>query len=118
MAALDTADETFRQRDMTETAGQADGGDGGMDVTEQVRVLIHYMVNAGEGSAPEFMRALATRLPQHEERMMTIAQQLEQKGLEKGVQLGREEGRTEGGREATLTIARTCWRTALTGKRS
>lgn len=30
---------------------------------EQVRVLINYMVNAGEAPAPEFMRALAQRLP-------------------------------------------------------
>lgn len=38
---------------------------------------------------------------------MTIAQQLEQKGIEKGIQLGRQEGRSEGEREATLKIART-----------
>ncbi|SQD10939.1 transposase [Citrobacter freundii] len=45
---------------------------------KQVRVLINYMVNAGEAPAPEFMRALAERLPQHEDELMTIAQQLEQ----------------------------------------
>ncbi len=38
---------------------------------------------------------------------MTIAQQLEQKGIEKGIQLGRQEGRSEGEREATLKIVRT-----------
>ncbi|EHN2574881.1 Rpn family recombination-promoting nuclease/putative transposase, partial [Salmonella enterica] len=41
----------------------------------------------------------------------TIAQQLEQKGIEKGIQLGEqrgiEKGRSEGEREATLKIART-----------
>lgn len=31
---------------------------------------------------------------------MTIAQQLEQKGMEKGLQLGRQEGREEGRQEA------------------
>lgn len=42
---------------------------------------------------------------------MTIAQRLEQRGLEKGIQLGEqrgiEKGRSEGEREATLKIART-----------
>lgn len=51
-------------------------------------------------AAPEFMRALAGRLPQHEEKLMTIAQQLEQIGL------GEEKGIKKGEREATLKIAR------------
>lgn len=42
---------------------------------------------------------------------MTIAQQLEQKGIEKGraegLQRGIEKGRSEGERQATLKIART-----------
>lgn len=38
---------------------------------------------------------------------MTIAQQLEQKGLEKGIQLGEQRGIEKGEREATLKIART-----------
>lgn len=44
----------------------------------------NYIVNAGEAPAPEFIRALAERLPQHEDELMTIAQQLEQIGVEKG----------------------------------
>ncbi|EDW1443316.1 Rpn family recombination-promoting nuclease/putative transposase, partial [Salmonella enterica subsp. enterica] len=42
---------------------------------------------------------LAQRLPQHEDELMTIAQQLEQigieKGLKQGIQLGRQEGKLE-----------------------
>jgi predicted transposase/invertase (TIGR01784 family) len=38
---------------------------------------------------------------------MTIAQQLEQIGLEKGIEQGIEQGRTEGSRGASLRIART-----------
>jgi predicted transposase/invertase (TIGR01784 family) len=49
------------------------------------------------------MRELALRSPQHEEVLMTIAQKLEQKGLERGRMLGREEGH----KEAALKIART-----------
>jgi predicted transposase/invertase (TIGR01784 family) len=37
---------------------------------------------------------------------MTIAQQLEQKGIEKGIQLGEQRGIEKGEREATLKIAR------------
>ncbi|EPA2372654.1 Rpn family recombination-promoting nuclease/putative transposase, partial [Escherichia coli] len=55
----------------------------------------------------DFVRELAQRVPQHGDALMTIAQQLEQKGIEKGIQLGRQEGRSEGEREATLKIART-----------
>jgi predicted transposase/invertase (TIGR01784 family) len=45
-------------------------------------------------------------VPQHGNALRTIAQQLEQKGIEKGTQPGRQEGRSEGEREATLKIAR------------
>lgn len=56
---------------------------------------------------------------------MTIAQQLEQKGIEKGIEKGRaeglklgeqrgiEKGRTEGERETTLKIARTMLQNGL-----
>lgn len=44
---------------------------------------------------------------------MTIAQQLEQKGIEKGRMEGRMEGREEGEREATLKIARTMLKNGL-----
>jgi len=73
-------------------------------------------VQAGETSDAEaFVRELAQRVPQHGDALMTIAQQLEQKGIEKGIEqgiekgmeLGRQEGRSEGQREATLKIART-----------
>ncbi len=59
----------------------------------QVMALIHYLLQAGESADSEaFVRELAQRVPQHGDALMTIAQQLEQKGIEKG----RMEGRTEG----------------------
>jgi predicted transposase/invertase (TIGR01784 family) len=72
----------------------------------------NYIIQAGESAdAQAFVRELALRVPQHEEELMTIAQQLEQKGIEKGIQLGEqrgmEKGRQEGEREAALKIART-----------
>lgn len=57
---------------------------------------MHYIVQAGETSDAEaFVRELAQRVPQqHGDTLMTIAQQLEQKGIEKGIQLG-EQRQTE-----------------------
>ncbi|EJS0406288.1 Rpn family recombination-promoting nuclease/putative transposase, partial [Salmonella enterica subsp. enterica serovar Newport] len=64
-----------------------------------------------------FVRELAQRVPQHGDALMTIAQQLEQKGIEKGRKEGRMEGRMEGReegeREATLKIARTMLKNGL-----
>ena len=85
---------------------------------QQLVSLINYLVQAGETSDAEaFVRNLAQRVPQHEDELMTIAQQLEQKGLEKGLEKGRvegrQEGRQEGEREATLKIARTMLKNGL-----
>lgn len=107
MAALTLLMKHIRQRDMMELLDRLPRVMVEWISPEQVRVLINYMVNAGEAPAPEFMRALAERLPQHEDELMTIAQQLEQIGIEKGraegLQLGRQEGRSEGEREAVNT---------------
>lgn len=95
----------------------------------QVMTLIHYLLQAGESVDYEaFVRELAQRVPQHGDALMTIAQQLEQKGIEKGraegielgerrgIEKGRSEGRTEGQREATLKIARTMLQNGLDRK--
>jgi len=74
---------------------------------QQLVSLINYLVQAGEtDDAEAFVRNLAQRVPQHEDELMTIAQQLEQKGIEKGLEKGLTQGRVEGEREATLKIAR------------
>ncbi|MCK7068969.1 Rpn family recombination-promoting nuclease/putative transposase [Enterobacter bugandensis] len=106
MAALTLLMKHIRHRDMMELLDRLPRVMVEWISPEQVRVLINYMVNAGEAPAPEFMRALAERLPQHEDELMTIAQQLEQKGMEKGIQLGRQEGRDEGKLEGKLEVAR------------
>lgn len=67
---------------------------------QQLASLIHYLIQAGETSnAKAFIRELAQRVPQHGDELMTIAQQLEQKGMEKGME--------KGGRETALKIVRT-----------
>lgn len=58
----------------------------------QLIALINYLMQAGETSDGEaFVRTLAQRVPQHEDALMTIAQQLEQKGVERGMEKGRKE---------------------------
>lgn len=116
MAALTLLMKHIRQRDMMELLDR-------LSLVmvkvsdEQVRVLIHYMVNAGDSVSPEFMRALAERLPQHEDKLMTIAERLEQKGIEKGIVIGENRGMekwlSEGERKATLKIARTMLQNGL-----
>ena len=69
-------------------------------------------MQAGETSDAEaFVRELAQRVPQHGDALMTIAQQLEQKGIEKGraegLQLGEQRGIEKGRNEGKLEVART-----------
>ncbi|EKA7588992.1 Rpn family recombination-promoting nuclease/putative transposase, partial [Salmonella enterica] len=86
----------------------------------------HYLLQAGESADSEaFVRELAQRVPQHGDALMTIAQQLEQKGLEKGIEKGRiegiqigeekgrNEGKLEGKREGKLEVARTMLQNGL-----
>lgn len=72
---------------------------------------MHCLLQAGNATdGKSFTRNPAQRVPQHGGALMTIAEQLEQKGLEKGMLEGRiegkNEGRQEGEREAILKIAR------------
>jgi len=81
-------------------------------VTHKQRLaLINSMIQAGDvPQAKSFIEALARRVPQQKEELMTIAEQLKQmgreEGREQGLSEGRYKGRNEGQREATLAIAR------------
>lgn len=71
---------------------------------QQILALVNYILQAGETSdAYAFVRELAQGVPQHGDELMTIAQQLEQRGIEKGLQQGLQQGQ----RDAALKIART-----------
>lgn len=73
---------------------------------QQLVSLINYLIQAGEtDDAEAFVRNLAQKVPQHEDALMTIAQQLEQKGIEIGRQLGEMKGREEGKFEEKLELA-------------
>lgn len=112
MAALTLLQKHIHHRDLAELVDRlAPILLAGYLSSTQVVSLVHYIVQAGETSDAEaFVRQLAQRVPQHGDTLMTIAQQLERKGMEKGFQLGRQEGRqeghSEGERDAKLKIAR------------
>jgi len=98
MAALTLLQKHIRQRDLAELMDRLVSilmaGD---HSSSQVISLVNYIVQAGEVSdAKTFVQELAQRVPQHENALMTIAQQLEQIGLEKGIELGIAQGRIEG----------------------
>lgn len=113
MAILELLQKHIRQRDLTELLDQLTTLLlGGNTTQEQLISVINYMLQAGESRDPAaLINTLASRVPQHEETLMTIAEQLrlegEQRGIQKGLQLGEQKGREEGEREAALKIART-----------
>lgn len=96
MAALTLLQKHIHQRDLAELTDRlATLLMENWLASPQVISLIHYILQAGESSGAEaFVRDLAQRVPQHGDELMTIAQQLEQKG------------RAEGEREAAFKIAR------------
>ncbi|WP_411752602.1 Rpn family recombination-promoting nuclease/putative transposase [Serratia sp. (in: enterobacteria)] len=112
MAALTLLQKNIHQRDIAELTGRlATILLAGYLSSQQVISLVHYLVQAGEtADAEAFVRELAQRVPEHGDELMTIAQQLEQKGIEKGiekgVQIGVEKGREEGVLLGKLDVAR------------
>ena len=112
MAALTLLQKHIRQRDLKEVLNQLALLMAAEFMTgQQMHALVNYMLQAGEtADAGAFIRELAQQVPQHEDELMTIAQQLEQKGRQEGRLEGRQEGREEGLREgvqeASLKIAR------------
>lgn len=112
MAILELLQKHVRQRDLAELLEQlVTLLLAGYTNNEQLTSLMNYMLQVGDTAAPEnFIRELARRSPQHEEVLMTIAQKLEQKGIEKGrlegIQLGEAKGRQEGMLEGKLQVAR------------
>lgn len=117
MAILELLQKHIRQRDLTELLDQLTTLLlGGNTTQEQLISVINYMLQAGESHDPAtLINTLASRVPQHEEALLTIAEKLREEGREKGrleglqlgEQKGRIEGREEGEREAALKIART-----------
>ncbi|WP_312061544.1 Rpn family recombination-promoting nuclease/putative transposase [Pantoea septica] len=93
MAALTLLQKHIRQRDLTSliarlaTLMQTEFMTG-----QQLMSLVNYMLQVGETPDMELtLSELARHVPQHKETFVTIAEQLEQRGMEKGRQLGKHE---------------------------
>lgn len=108
VALLELVQKNIRTRDMLELVNELAGLlEQWAYPKEQFRSLLYYLAEAGNTVEGEkFIRALAEKTPRYREDAMTIAEQLEAKGIEKGIVLGRQEGRQEGEHSASLKIAR------------
>ncbi|BBQ15297.1 putative YhgA-like transposase [Klebsiella pneumoniae] len=97
MATLELLQKHIRQRDLAQLLDKlSELLLTGLATESQVQALMHYLVQAGNTREPiKFIRELALRTPQHKETLMTIAEYLEQQGLERGLAQGRQEGRKE-----------------------
>ena len=74
----------------------------------QLQAMFNYILRSGDESRfNEFMQEMAQRIPQHKERLMTIAERLRLDGLQEGLQQGLQQGKEVGKREAALRIAQT-----------
>lgn len=79
---------------------------------EHFIAIINYIIQKGERTQNrDFLVKLARQVPQHEGRLMTIADQLREEGKQQGILLGEqrgiEKGRNEGKLEGKLEVART-----------
>ena len=71
--------------------------------SSQTLSLVNYIIQAGETTdASAFVRELAQRMPQQEDALMTIAEQLKQEGRNEGRFEGKLEGKMEGMLEGEL----------------
>lgn len=104
MAALTLLQKHIHQRDAAEVMERlATVLLAGYHSSSQVVSLVNNLLQAGEtADAKAFVRELARRVPQHGDSLMTIAQQLEQIGIEQGIRLGMVKGE----RAAKFKIAR------------
>ncbi|WP_145520394.1 Rpn family recombination-promoting nuclease/putative transposase, partial [Yersinia mollaretii] len=111
IAVLELLQKHIRRRDVSELLKpMVTQISKGYMTKDQLISVIHYLLQNGETAEPErFILELVHYLPQYEGELMTIAQKLEQNGLQKGIQKGRQEGiligEANGLKKAALKIA-------------
>ncbi|POP41369.1 ISNCY family transposase [Superficieibacter electus] len=103
MAALTLIQKHIRQRDLAELLDKLASLLIMEHISEpQVVALVNYMLQTSETqNATLFLRKLAQRVPRHGDKLMTMAEQLENIGLMKGI----EQGKITGEHQARLQIA-------------
>lgn len=74
----------------------------------QLKTLFNYLIHLGKVfRLGKFIREVAQRVPQHKEKLMTIAERLREVGRRQGKREGRLEGVEEGPRAEAVRIAQT-----------
>lgn len=111
VALLELIQKHIRQRDLMNIVGQLTtillSGDAN---DRQLKTLFNYLLQTGNARRfGRFIHEVAQRVPQHRERLMTIAERLQEVGRRKGKREGRQEGwqqgRQEGQHAEALRIA-------------
>lgn len=108
IALLELIQKHIRRRDMTELMNEI--------VTllsynyytdNQVITMFNYLIQEGNAQKPmEFITEIAKQSEKHEGALMTIAQQIEEMGIQKGIQIGEQNGMQKGEKQASMKIAR------------
>jgi len=98
IALLELVQKHIRQRDMLEFTEQlATLLSKRYTTDKQLRSLMSYMLQVGETSNLDMLiEKLTSAVPEHEETLMTIAEQLRREGEARGIQVGRREGEAKG----------------------
>ena len=107
VALLELIQKHIRQRDLMGIVEQLTtillSGDAN---DRQLKTLFNYLLQTGNARRfGRFIHEVAQRVPQHRERLMTIAERLQEVGRRKGKREGRLEGRQEGQHAEALRIA-------------
>ena len=94
VALLELIQKHIRQRDLMNIVGQLTtillSGDAN---DRQLKTLFNYLLQTGNARRfGRFIHEVAQRVPQHRERLMTIAERLQEVGRRKGKREGRQEG--------------------------
>ena len=94
VALLELIQKHIRQRDLMNIVGQLTtillSGDAN---DRQLKTLFNYLLQTGNARRfGRFIHEVAQRVPQHRERLMTIAERLQEVGRRKGKREGRQQG--------------------------
>ncbi|MDR5615519.1 MAG: hypothetical protein RAM38_15280 [Arsenophonus sp.] len=112
MALLELLQKHIRRRDMTELLDSIVKLLSYNYYTDnQVIIMFNYLIQEGNAKKPmEFITEIAKQSEKHEGALMTIAQQIEEMGIQKGIQIGEQngmqKGKLEGEKQASMKIAR------------
>nr|ULG12098.1 transposase [Serratia entomophila]ULG12388.1 transposase [Serratia entomophila]ULG19601.1 transposase [Serratia proteamaculans] len=96
VAILELLQKHVRQRDLAEPLEQlVTLLLAGYTTHEQLTSLMNYMLQVGETRNPgELLSTLASRVPEHEDTLMTIAEKFRLEGEQRGLEKGRLEAPT------------------------